>query len=103
MALSVGPALVVVLVVLGAVVSAVGWWAGLPEQQLYIFLVAAAIPPAGIVLVGSAPPGTPLASGDLMAPMLAGTAVGTLIYGGLAVVLWRAAVRRFEREWEVRQ
>jgi ABC-type transport system involved in multi-copper enzyme maturation permease subunit len=35
--------------------------------------------------------------------MLAGAAVGTVLYAGLAVLLWRAAVRRFEREWEPRQ
>lgn len=32
----------------------------------------------------------------------AGAVVGTALYAGLAVVLWRAAVRRFEREWEAR-
>ena len=39
----------------------------------------------------------------LVEELLAGTVAGTLVYGRLAVVLWRAAVRRFEREWEVRE
>jgi hypothetical protein len=103
MALTVLPAFVVVMVVFGVVLDTLGWWIGFPQPQVYASVVAVVVPQTGTGLLTFAPIQGPPGRVPVLGPMLVGTAVGTLAYAGLAVVLWRGAVRRFEQEWEVRE
>jgi ABC-type Na+ efflux pump permease subunit len=103
MALAVVPAFLILTVGLGILIDILGGWVGFPHPQVYSSVIAVVLPQVGTGLLTFAPVSGPAGRVPVLGPMLVGAAVGTLAYAGLAVVLWKAAVRRFEREWEVRE
>jgi ABC-type Na+ efflux pump permease subunit len=103
MLLSVGPAVVGVMIVLAIFANTLAWVFRTESDWGFSLLVSVVFPPAGTGMLTFAPLAPARRPIPVLFPMAAGAVVGTLVYARLAVVLWRAAVRRFEREWEGRE
>jgi hypothetical protein len=73
------------------------------RQQAENAAIAAVVPPAATAMATFLPHDWQRGRGrSATVPIVAGL-VGVAAYGGMAWVLWRLALRRFEREWEGRR
>jgi hypothetical protein len=103
MFLVVGPTVTVVAIVLATLLNTLAWWFGREPDQANVFLLTALFPPAGTAVLTFAPLAGPRTRFEMLGAVAVGTVVGALVYARLGLLLWRGAVRRFEREWEVRE
>jgi hypothetical protein len=103
MFLAVTTIVVVVMTVVGVVLGVLSMWLGLEPDRGTALVATTLLPQAGTGFLTFAPLTGPRGRLPVLGEMAAGAVVGTLVYAWLAGVLWRAAVRRFEREWEVRE